>query len=117
MGNQRSRWVYPSSLPSIGWAAVPMTWLRFPGNWLAVIIMLILAAAGAAWLARNGDPYARVGGDESGAIALDLGVTGAPETYLIDKQGRIAYKQVGIITQEIWRDTLKPRIAKLEAER
>jgi cytochrome c biogenesis protein CcmG/thiol:disulfide interchange protein DsbE len=73
--------------------------------------------AGAAWLAQHGDPYARVGGDSDGRLALDLGVSGAPETYLIDKKGRIAYKHVGVITPEVWRDILAPRIAKLEQER
>jgi cytochrome c biogenesis protein CcmG/thiol:disulfide interchange protein DsbE len=72
--------------------------------------------AGAQWLARHGDPYERVGGDPDGRLALDLGVTGAPETFVIDKAGRIAYKQIGPITPDIWRGRLAPLIAKLEAE-
>jgi len=72
-------------------------------------------ADGAAWLVRFGDPYARVGSDESGRFALELGVTGAPETFIIDKAGRIRYKLVGPITPELWRDEMAPLIAQLEA--
>jgi cytochrome c biogenesis protein CcmG/thiol:disulfide interchange protein DsbE len=73
-------------------------------------------ADGAAWLARNGDPYEQVGGDREGRVALDLGVSGAPETFIIDKKGRIAYKQVGAITPDVWRRKLAPLVARLEAE-
>lgn len=72
-------------------------------------------ADGAAWLARFGDPYARVGDDQTGRLALDLGVSGAPETFIIDKTGRIRYKLVGPITPERWRDEMAPLIAQLEA--
>ena len=72
-------------------------------------------ADGAAWLARFGDPYARVGNDQSGRLALDLGVSGAPETFIIDRTGRIRYKLVGPITPERWRDEMAPLIAQLEA--
>lgn len=72
--------------------------------------------AGAAWLARYGDPYAKTGVDGDSRLAIDLGVTGAPETFLVDREGRIRYKQVGPITPEFWADTLLPLIRKLEAE-
>jgi cytochrome c biogenesis protein CcmG, thiol:disulfide interchange protein DsbE len=72
-------------------------------------------ADGAKTLKMMGDPYLRVGNDQAGRLSLDLGVTGAPETFVIDRQGRIRYKQVGPITPEIWRDTLQPLIARLEA--
>jgi len=72
--------------------------------------------AGAVWLERYGDPYAKTGVDSDSRLAIDLGVTGAPETFLIDRGGRIRYKQVGPITAEIWNDTLLPLIRKLEAE-
>ena len=70
--------------------------------------------AGAAWLERNGNPYARVGDDQEGRLAIDLGITGAPETFLIDRQGRVRYRHVGVITPEIWRDLLLPMIEELE---
>jgi len=72
--------------------------------------------AGAAWLARYGDPYLKTGVDSDSRLAIDLGVTGAPETFLVDRTGRIRFKQVGPITPEIWKDTLLPLIRKLEAE-
>lgn len=71
---------------------------------------------GHAWLDKNGNPYLRTGNDDSGRVAIDLGVTGAPETFVVDKAGRIRYKQIGAITPEIWRDKLAPLVAKLEAE-
>lgn len=71
---------------------------------------------GARWLQRNGNPYALIGDDASGRTAIDLGVTGAPETFIVDKKGRIRYKQVGPITPQVWREKLKPMIEQLEQE-
>jgi cytochrome c biogenesis protein CcmG, thiol:disulfide interchange protein DsbE len=68
------------------------------------------------YLRKSGNPYLSVGGDLSGRAAIDLGVTGAPETFVIDKAGRIRYKQVGPITEDVWRETIGPLVAKLEAE-
>ncbi len=72
--------------------------------------------AGAEWLARYGNPYAKTGVDADSKLAIDLGVTGAPETFVIDRGGRIRYKQVGPITPEVWTETLLPIIRKLDAE-
>lgn len=74
-------------------------------------------ADGAETLLRSGDPYVRVGSDQNGRLALDLGVSGAPETFVVDRTGRIRFKQVGAITSEVWRDQMGPLIRKLEAER
>jgi cytochrome c biogenesis protein CcmG/thiol:disulfide interchange protein DsbE len=74
-------------------------------------------AAGLAWLERFGDPYLKTGSDANGRLALDLGVSGAPETFVVDKGGRIRYKHSGAITPEVWRDTLGPLVARLEAEK
>ncbi|MCA8888240.1 MAG: DsbE family thiol:disulfide interchange protein [Parvularculaceae bacterium] len=71
---------------------------------------------GAAWLRRHGDPYLRVGVDIDSKLAIDLGVTGAPETFVIDRSGRIRYKHVGPITDEVWRQTLQPLVRSLQAE-
>ncbi|MEC9340475.1 MAG: DsbE family thiol:disulfide interchange protein [Pseudomonadota bacterium] len=71
--------------------------------------------AGAAWLARHGNPYTAVGDDASGRVALDLGVTGAPETYVIDAAGIIRHKQIGPITDTVWRETLEPLVTRLRA--
>jgi cytochrome c biogenesis protein CcmG/thiol:disulfide interchange protein DsbE len=67
-------------------------------------------------LKADGNPYRLVGADRTGRAAIDLGVTGAPETYLVDKSGHIRYKQIGPITQDVWVETLQPLIAKLAAE-
>ena len=74
------------------------------------------ADAGARWLAANGDPYMRAGNDASGRVGIDMGVSGAPETFVLDKQGRVRDRQVGAITPEVWRDTLAPLLARLRAE-
>jgi len=71
---------------------------------------------GAAWLARYGDPYLKTGVDSDSRLAINLGVTGAPETFVIDRGGRIRFKQVGPITPEVWSTTILPLIRKLEAE-
>ena len=68
---------------------------------------------GTAWLERFGNPYTRIGDDMDGRVAIDFGVTGAPETFVIDKQGRVRYKQVGPITQQAWDDVLWPLIEEL----
>lgn len=72
--------------------------------------------AGDAWLKEHGDPYRRVGDDASGRVAIDLGVTGAPETFLVDKHGVVRYRHVGAITPQVWQDTLAPLMAQLRAE-
>ncbi|MDX2144337.1 MAG: DsbE family thiol:disulfide interchange protein [Rhodospirillaceae bacterium] len=69
--------------------------------------------ASARWLAQHGDPYARIGQDPRSHAAIALGVTGAPETFVVDAAGVIRYKHIGPITPEIWRDTLQPLIASL----
>ena len=53
------------------------------------------AGAARRFLGRYGNPYARVGADTSGRTAIDFGVYGVPETYVITPDGRIAYRQVG----------------------
>ena len=69
---------------------------------------------GAAWLARLGNPYERIGDDADGRVAIDLGVTGAPETFIIDQEGRVRYKYIGPITPEVWMETLAPKIEELK---
>ncbi|OFX03859.1 MAG: thiol:disulfide interchange protein [Alphaproteobacteria bacterium RIFCSPHIGHO2_12_FULL_63_12] len=71
---------------------------------------------GARWLEKNGNPYALVGDDAQGRTAIDLGVTGAPETFVVDRSGRIRYKHIGPITPQVWRETLKPLVEKLKEE-
>ncbi|MFN3958985.1 MAG: DsbE family thiol:disulfide interchange protein [Parvularculaceae bacterium] len=71
---------------------------------------------GATWLRAFGDPYLLVGEDRDSRLAMELGVTGAPETFVIDRTGRIRFKQIGPITDEVWRETIEPLVAALEKE-
>ena len=71
---------------------------------------------GLRWLARGGNPYTRTIFDEHSTLAIDLGVTGAPESFIVDKKGQIRYKYIGPITEDVWRETLRPLVQILEAE-
>ncbi|MCX7117094.1 MAG: DsbE family thiol:disulfide interchange protein [Legionellales bacterium] len=66
------------------------------------------------WLKNYGNPYRRVGEDRMGNVAIDLGVYGAPETFLIDKNGMIRHRHVGILTATTWQNEFVPRISQLE---
>lgn len=66
------------------------------------------------WLDSLGDPYTRTGADIDGRVAIDWGVYGVPETFIVDKEGRIAYKQIGAITQKILDEKILPFIRKLQ---
>jgi cytochrome c biogenesis protein CcmG, thiol:disulfide interchange protein DsbE len=71
-------------------------------------------ADAARWLARLGDPYTRTGADIDGRVAIDWGVYGVPETFVVDRRGIIVYKQVGPVTQDVLDRTLAPLIARLQ---
>jgi cytochrome c biogenesis protein CcmG/thiol:disulfide interchange protein DsbE len=64
-------------------------------------------------LAQFGNPYDLVVVDADGALGVELGVYGAPETFLLDSNGRVVFKRVGDINPRIWRDELQPRFAEL----
>lgn len=72
-------------------------------------------ADAAAWLDANGDPYSRTGADITGRVAIDWGVYGVPETYVIDASGRIAYKAIGPLNEEIFARTIQPVLRRLGA--
>jgi cytochrome c biogenesis protein CcmG/thiol:disulfide interchange protein DsbE len=65
------------------------------------------------WLRRYGDPYEFVIQDPDGSLGVELGVYGAPESFLLDADGTIVYKRVGDINPRIWRDELAPALAAL----
>jgi cytochrome c biogenesis protein CcmG/thiol:disulfide interchange protein DsbE len=65
------------------------------------------------WLDEMGDPYTRTGADIDGRVAIDWGVYGVPETFVVDRDGRIVYKQIGAVTPKVLDDTLRPLISKL----
>jgi len=91
--------------------------LRSRGVSIAGIDWEDTADAGAKYLKENGDPYARVGLDRSGRAGIDLGITGVPETFVVDKHGRVRYKQIGPIETADWENTIRPLLEKLRAER
>ncbi len=62
------------------------------------------------WLQQLGNPYVATAFDPEGRVAIDFGVYGAPETFLIDEQGKVLYKQIGTLTMEIWEQEFLPRI-------
>jgi len=66
------------------------------------------------WLEQLGDPYTRTGADRDGRVAIDWGVYGVPETFVIDGNGRIAYKHIGAITPEVLKEKILPLIEKLQ---
>ena len=70
----------------------------------------------ARWLDTLGDPYTRTGADLNGRVAIDWGVYGVPETFVIDRQGYIAFKQIGAITPEVIEQTIVPLVAKLRGD-
>lgn len=72
--------------------------------------------AGKLYLTRSGDPYTATADDSAGMLGDALGVTGVPETYVVDTKGRLRYRHIGPITPEIWEDTIQPLIAQLEEE-
>jgi cytochrome c biogenesis protein CcmG/thiol:disulfide interchange protein DsbE len=65
-------------------------------------------------LSRGGDPYILSVMDREGRTGIDYGVYGVPETYVIDKQGIIRYKQIGPVTPQNLRDTILPLVAELQ---
>jgi cytochrome c biogenesis protein CcmG, thiol:disulfide interchange protein DsbE len=67
------------------------------------------------WLRERKIPYRRMGFDGDGKVGSDLGVTGVPETFVVDRTGRIRYRHPGAITQEVWRDTIEPLLIKLRS--
>jgi cytochrome c biogenesis protein CcmG, thiol:disulfide interchange protein DsbE len=62
------------------------------------------------WLSQLGNPYSEVAVDKQGRVVIDLGVYGAPETFLIDAKGIIVHKHVGPLSMEIWKRDFEPRI-------
>ncbi|MDH4023413.1 MAG: DsbE family thiol:disulfide interchange protein, partial [Gammaproteobacteria bacterium] len=63
------------------------------------------------WLKVLGNPYAAVGVDADGRVAIDWGVYGAPETFLIGPDGTVLYKHIAPMTLGVWREKFLPRIA------
>jgi cytochrome c biogenesis protein CcmG/thiol:disulfide interchange protein DsbE len=69
--------------------------------------------AGPAWLKKYGNPYTLIGDDPDSRAAIAFGVTGAPETFIVDAEGVIRYKQIGPLTPKIWKERLWPIVQEL----
>ena len=72
-------------------------------------------ADAAAWLDALGDPYTRIGADLDGRVGLDWGVYGVPETFVVDGNGRIAYKHIGPVTPRVLDEIILPLVRGLRA--
>ncbi|MDZ7683697.1 MAG: DsbE family thiol:disulfide interchange protein [Gammaproteobacteria bacterium] len=68
------------------------------------------------WLERYDNPYELNIVDDEGKLGIDLGVYGAPETFIIDENAVIQYRHVGVLTEEIFDDTFRPIIDQLERD-
>jgi cytochrome c biogenesis protein CcmG/thiol:disulfide interchange protein DsbE len=73
-------------------------------------------AGAQAWLRQLGDPYVANAFDQEGRTAIDLGVYGAPETFLVDAKGMIRYKHAGPLTPDLIRNEILPLVEQLKAE-
>ena len=71
----------------------------------------------AGWLAELGDPYRAIGADQDGRVAIDWGVYGVPETFVIDRAGRIRYRFVGPLQPRDIEEILRPMLEQLEREK
>jgi cytochrome c biogenesis protein CcmG/thiol:disulfide interchange protein DsbE len=69
------------------------------------------------WLEELGNPYLANIADREGTLGLDLGVYGAPETYVVDAAGVIRYRHVGVVDERVWQTVLQPLYDELTAGR
>ena len=69
-----------------------------------------------AWLAKYGDPYDIILQDLDGRISIDFGVYAAPESFLVDPEGIIVFKQTGALTPEIIDTEILPRVAAMQGK-
>ena len=65
------------------------------------------------WLRERGNPYQWIAVDQSGRVGIDYGVYGVPETFVIDRAGKIRYRHVGAIDAEVLEKTLRPLLKNL----
>ena len=73
------------------------------------------AANARRFLGRYGNPFAAIGADTTGRTAIEWGVYGMPETFIVDAEGRVAYKHVGPISRDTLERAMLPTIARLKA--
>lgn len=68
------------------------------------------------WLEDLGDPYQLNLFDPQGRLGFDMGVYGAPETYIVDSQGVVRYRHVGVVNDKVWKEDLEPRVRRYREE-
>jgi cytochrome c biogenesis protein CcmG, thiol:disulfide interchange protein DsbE len=68
-----------------------------------------------AWLRQFGNPYTLSITDRDGRVGIDYGVYGVPETFVIDKEGAIRYKQIGPVTPAVLKDKILPLVKELQS--
>lgn len=73
-------------------------------------------AKAVAWLNTLGDPYQLNLFDEQGDVAIEFGVYGAPETFVIDHHGRIRYRHVGDVNERVWQTIIAPMFQQLQQD-
>lgn len=69
---------------------------------------------GLSWLQDRGNPYTAIASDADGRVGIDFGVYGVPETFVIDRQGVIRYKQIGPLTADILANKIMPLVRELQ---
>jgi len=74
-------------------------------------------ANAARWLGEMGDPYTRTGADENGRVAIDWGVYGVPETFVISAKGEIAYKHIGPLSEKALTEAILPLVERLRGRK
>lgn len=68
------------------------------------------------WLKEHGNPYSRIGVDEKNSAGMDFGITGVPETFIVDAKGKVRYKHAGPLQPRDINDTIIPLIVALRKE-
>jgi cytochrome c biogenesis protein CcmG/thiol:disulfide interchange protein DsbE len=72
------------------------------------------AALAREFIDERGNPYKISLTDIDGSLGIDFGVTGAPETFVVDSSGTIRYRHVGIIDNVVWAETIEPLLAQIQ---
>ena len=94
-------------------------WLRIKEKWPHSLVGIVYRDESDKVLnilAKKGDPYNYLLDDMSGSLGLDLGITGTPETFIVDKEGVIRFHHMGPVTQKTFEATFLPIIAKLNKD-
>jgi cytochrome c biogenesis protein CcmG/thiol:disulfide interchange protein DsbE len=73
-------------------------------------------SAATGWLANLGNPYVATLVDADGRVGIDFGVYGVPETFIVDKQGKVRLKHTGPLTPDVVRDKIEPLVKQLQAQ-